>query len=226
MKVLTVPQSGSVAGQTASRNRFGQYLRTRATPVNPNTTAQSTVRAGFADSAALWRTLSAARQAAWNYLALANPRTDSLGQQITLSGFQMFVGVAALMMGIGQSPVLDAPLGSGIGAPVITVDDNSLAGPMALAFDPDPVPTAHNWAYYSSPPVSLGTTFNGDYRFINVLNAGVAGPRTLNTDLALKWGTLQAGQRFFLRSKLVAVTGTNAGWSSPDSNIVMLDVVA
>src|SRR6266545_482051 len=93
MKILDVPQSGSVAGITSSRNRFGQYRRTRAIPVNPNTAFQATQRARLAASAALWRTLTAAQRAGWIDLAGAFTRTNSLGQPYNETGAQCFVSV-------------------------------------------------------------------------------------------------------------------------------------
>src|SRR5439155_109028 len=93
MKILDVPQSGSVAGVTSSRNRFGQYRRTRATPVNPNSTFQGAVRARLSVNSAAWRALTAAQRAGWNDLAASMTRTDSLGQTYSLTGFQSYCSV-------------------------------------------------------------------------------------------------------------------------------------
>src|SRR5437773_11561609 len=73
MKYLGPTQSGSENGTTASRNRFGQYFRRRAVPVQPRTAAQLAVRARMSNNAAAWRALTDAQRAAW----------ESLGTQIT-----------------------------------------------------------------------------------------------------------------------------------------------
>src|SRR5438876_229394 len=65
MKFLGEPRSGSLAGQTSSRNRFGQYVRSRATPVNPNSVAQAAVRARQSNNAAAWRTITDTQRAGW-----------------------------------------------------------------------------------------------------------------------------------------------------------------
>lgn len=36
---------GSIGGQVFSKNRFGNYMRARITPVNPNSARQAVVRA-------------------------------------------------------------------------------------------------------------------------------------------------------------------------------------
>src|SRR6187455_3387360 len=97
MKMLDVPQSGSIAGQTSSRNRFGQYRRTRAVPVNVNSPAQTVVRGYLIEASQAWRNLTDAQRDSWNSYALDHPRVDSLGQTITLTGHQIFVSTAIMM---------------------------------------------------------------------------------------------------------------------------------
>lgn len=96
MKVLTAPQSGSQAGTTASRNRFGQYLRTRAIPVQPRTPKQTSLRAAFTSASSLWRTLSDAQRTAWNDYAAQLSRTDSLGSSYSPTGAGLFTGSSTL----------------------------------------------------------------------------------------------------------------------------------
>ncbi len=77
---------GSVNGATYSRNRYGAYQRNRAKPVNPSTTLQTAVRAAFTTVSAAWRTLTALQRDAWTSYALTVPRTNKVGNTITLSG--------------------------------------------------------------------------------------------------------------------------------------------
>src|SRR5437773_235439 len=109
MKLLDVPASGSLRGDTHSRNRFGQYVRTRAIPVNPNTSAQGAARARLALNSAAWRSLTAAQRAAWSDLGLSMSRTDSLGQTINLTGIQSYCSVNGERLTAGDAVVSDAP---------------------------------------------------------------------------------------------------------------------
>lgn len=93
MKVLANPQSGSYQGLTASRNRYGQYIRTRAIPVNPDTISQQLVRQRFAALVTAAASLSDADITGWKDWADAHPRTDSLGQSIVITWQQAFIGV-------------------------------------------------------------------------------------------------------------------------------------
>ena len=122
MKYLGQPQSGSQAGTTASHNRAGQYLRNRRAPVSPTRTPkQSVARARFGSASALWQTLPAPLQNAWTAFAAAYPVVDSLGQSVTLTGQQYFVGIQSQLLAVGQPtntavpnnttiPPIDTPL--------------------------------------------------------------------------------------------------------------------
>lgn len=111
MKILTAPQSGSQAGTTASRNRFGQYLRTRGIPVQPRTPKQTRVRASLTASSSAWRLLTVPEQDAWNSYAAGIQRSDSLGQSYQPTGAEVFVGAAIANDGIspGANPPGTSP---------------------------------------------------------------------------------------------------------------------
>lgn len=213
MKILDVPQSGSVAGVTSSRNRFGQYRRTRAVPVNPNTTAQQSARDRLSAFSAGWRALTDLQRAAWESYALEHPVTDSLGQVSTLSGSQVYVGVNAAMFAAGfAAGVVVPPVGALPDPPVISLDDVT-----AAAFDmtsvPSPLPALTRQVFEFSPPLSAGRSFNADFRI--VLTVAPAGePEVTSAGLAAKYGTLAVGQKYFFRSRLVTSTGKVSTYAS------------
>lgn len=83
---------GSIGGQTASRNRFGNYLRARITPVNPRSSRQSVIRASIQNLSQRWSTvLTQLERDAWEVYAAAIVRQNKLGAQIKLTGFNMFI---------------------------------------------------------------------------------------------------------------------------------------
>ena len=63
---VIVAGSGKVGGHVASHNRGGAYLRTKVTPVNPNTSYQAGVRNRLATIATSWKGLTAAQRLNWN----------------------------------------------------------------------------------------------------------------------------------------------------------------
>ena len=114
---LTGQASGSLAGNTFSRNRGGQYIRSRATPVNPNTAQQIAVRGAFSDLAALWSTtLTQAQRDAWNTYAANVPVLNRLGDSIFLTGFNMYLRSNTPRMQAGLPRVDDGPVNFTLGS--------------------------------------------------------------------------------------------------------------
>jgi len=104
---------GAIAGLVFSRNLGGQYAKSKGEPTNGNTTRQQAARGFLNTLSSAWSGLSAANQTAWNGWADTHPRTDSLGQEYTITGHQAYVGLNSRLLDAGESSV-DTP-------PAITV---------------------------------------------------------------------------------------------------------
>lgn len=105
--------SGSAGGLTASHNRYGQYVRNRSIPVNPNSTRQQDVRAAFAAATIAWRSLSQGERDAWIAYADQTPILNRFGETVVPTGQAMFVSTNTFLLGIGQ-PIKDvAPTSPG-----------------------------------------------------------------------------------------------------------------
>lgn len=209
MKILDVPQSGSLAGQTSSRNRFGQYRRSRATPVNPATTAQGAVRARLSANAAAWRTLTSDQRAGWTSLGDSMTRTDSLGQSYTLNGFAAYCSINNNLVAIGSSPVSAAPELTTPPA-LLTATITLTAASFSIAYTATPLGTGAHLLVFCSPQRSAGRAFEGDFRLIKVGGAAGASPLVVLTEYTAKFGVPVVGNRIFL-SLTVSVGGFESG---------------
>lgn len=87
-----IEMRGSMAGNTYSKNRSGNYVRARTKPVNPNTARQVEVRAAMAFLTDRWaNTITDAQRIAWNlYASLVNMK-NKLGETILLTGFNHYL---------------------------------------------------------------------------------------------------------------------------------------
>ena len=84
--------SGSIAGNTFARNRYGNYSRARTKPINPNTARQQAVRAALAFLTERWANgITAANRTAWNLYASSVSMKNRLGEAIYLTGFNHFI---------------------------------------------------------------------------------------------------------------------------------------
>jgi len=209
MKLLVPPQSGSVSGQTASRNRFGQYMRSRAIPVNPTSAAQGVVRARMAANSAAWRLLTPAQRAGWSDLGLSMVRSDSLGQSYSLQGNQAYASVNNNRLLSTLAVVADAP---GIVTPVAvtTVTVTLSVTAFSIVFAATPLAAATYMAVFASPQRSAGRNFEGDFRFIKLSAAAAASPLVFTSEYTAKFGVPVLGNRIFL-SVLTLSLGFESG---------------
>ena len=194
--------SGSVGGVVAAHNKGGQYLRNRSIPTNPNSAAQIAVRGAFSDGAIAWSGLTAAQRSAWEAYAVETPVVNRLGENIIVSGFNMWSRWFAFSRrAVPANSVVAAPVTPGLvsisaeltltasAASGVTASDmgSAVDGPYVVAF---------------GPPVGPGKTF-----FKGPFSAYVLGPDFGAEDASpvvvnvttLRYGLLLAGQRRFFR---------------------------
>jgi hypothetical protein len=121
---LLTQASGSIGGMTASRNRGGLFLRSRVIPVNPNTERQGEARANMAQAVGAWsNTLNDSERQGWNTYANGTPVVDALGDQLILSGQQMFIKCMLPRLVAGLAIISAAPITAGLATtPLVTID--------------------------------------------------------------------------------------------------------
>lgn len=213
MKFLDVPQSGSVHGVTHSRNRFGQYTRSRAIPVNPNSAAQGTIRARFGDNSQAWRSLTADQRAGWASLGAQIQRTDALGQTYTLTGQQAYILVNNNNLDAGNAVVTTAPAVLSP-AGLITATITSTGGTLSIAYTATPLAAGARLFVYASPQRSVGRNFEGDYRLIYQSAAAAASPANVLAAYTSRFGAPVVGNKIFF--SLAVYTG---GFLSAPMNV-------
>ena len=86
---------GSVGGLTYSKNRYGNYVKRRPFPRQPNNTAQQNARSRFVEAATSWRELPDGVRAAWDSYA-ANTKTRLPDGRVDfITGAAWYLGVSA-----------------------------------------------------------------------------------------------------------------------------------
>lgn len=209
MKILDVPQSGSLAGTTSSRNRYGQYRRARSAPVQPRTDAQLLARQRLTIASQSWRTLSANLHQAWEAFAANIQLTDSLGQPYTPTGLQAYVSLVTTDYLTGAQSILGgAPpdVANFGGNPVTAINANDTP---EIMLTHGAIP-ADGLIAELSPPRSAGRTFEADFRFVAFKGAGPAGTWDVGPAWAAKFGSPIPGQKIFARVRMVLNGQTSA----------------
>jgi hypothetical protein len=220
MKMLDVPQSGSIGGVTSSHNRAGQYKRARRAPVSPTRTPkQGYARARFGAASALWQSMTPALQAAWTAFAHAYPVVDALGQTVVLTGQQYFVGINAQLLACGQPTSTVVPVNTTlnpVNTPTIYADNSGTVICTVASV------TVGDFNKVScSMPKSPGVSFNAQFSQFAVLSS-----TNLLFDISAayvaQYGIPATGRKIF--ANFVEVN--SAGMSANDNIISTVSVLA
>ncbi len=196
MKILDYPRSGSYQGVTSSRNRNGQYVRSRAVPVNPGTTFQQSVRSRLSLNAEAWRALTGTQRDGWTALGLYFTRTDSLGQTYNLTGFQAYCSVNNNRLAAGDAVISDAGVYTPP-APLASITPTITSSSYSVAYTATPLPASTRAFISASPQRSAGRTYEGDFRLMSVTAAAAASPANILAAYQARFGNPVTGARIF-----------------------------
>lgn len=209
-------------GSVFSKNRYGSYVRTKVTPVNPQSVAQQTQRNLLATYSQAWRGLTEAQRQGWIDTAPNFPFTDIYGNTKILSGQALFVKLNINLASYGGTPINDAP------APIAVPALNSVTftltetGPTAsMAFDPSPVPADFAIAIFTTGNVAPGKSFVKNlYRKVTYINPAQTTPQNLLSAFQAIHGNPVAGQKVFTKAFMVSQVTGQAGIPTMSVDIV------
>lgn len=194
-----VGMSGSIAGNTYARNSYGNYVRARTKPINPNTARQVQVRAALSLLTEHWANiLTSDQREKWGDYAAGVAMKNRLGESIHLSGFNHFIRSNHLRIttsgpwipagpGVNELPAADGKFAitASAGTQLITVtfDDvmawaNEVGGRM-FVFGGKPQNTQRN--FFAGP-------WRGGGFFAGQVGAAPASPLPLGTFYHLTQG--------------------------------------
>ncbi len=174
---LIIGARGTIGGATLSANKSGPYAKAWAKSGDQRSPPQTSQRARIATASQLWRTLTTAQQADWDtYAGLsAQEKTNSLGETYEVSGFAWFVALTNNLLEAGLPPILDAPILTTPGTPIIdslTFKTTGAASDTEITIDP----TSPN---LSGVHIVTATVYNSSGRiagFTNLSNLLVSVP--------------------------------------------------
>lgn len=221
---LVVAGSGKIGGHVASRNRAGAYFRTKVTPVNPQSGAQTTVRNRLAGISAGWRALTAAQRAAWNQAVAEFAKTDIFGDLRNPSGANLYQRLNNNLVTCGEAQITTPPLLVAVDAFTsigLAAEDGTVDESFSLTFAPA-VAADHLVKVYATAPLSQGVNFvKSEYRLIAILPNSDASPADLLTEYQAVFGsTGEAGQKIFVKCVQVEENSGLAGTPISASAIV------
>ena len=205
--------SGSIGGLTYSHNRGGLYTRARSIPTNPNSTEQQTVRAAFGSLSQRWtQTLTETQRDEWENYAALTPVTNRLGDELILSGQQMYIRCNTVRIQCGVAEVDDGPIIPG-NAALGVVSGLENAGDFDLHYD-----DTDDWLDQTGGGLSIQTSrnlspsinyFKGPFRWSAVIPGDDTTPPTTPLTMTVNaYGvSYESGLRTYVRTRSFLADG-------------------
>lgn len=212
---------GSVNGNTYSKGAYGAYIRTKVTPRNPRSIAQTAVRALFAFLSSLWRDLETGDRTSWNLAAPLWSRLNIFGDNLPLTGFNLFKRLNGNLQAIGRTVITAAP--AIVATPESVIEIASLSvSEMTLNANPA-IPHAYDLQIFATQSLSPGKNYvSSELRQIGVITgaAFVDGVDIMGLYVSKFGAAPVLGQKVFLEFYFVNVTTGQASQAQRLSWIV------
>lgn len=208
-----IQMSGSLAGNTFARNRFGNYVRAKTKPVNPNTARQVAVRAAMAFVTARWsQDLTATQRTAWNLYASNVNMKNKLGETIHLSGFNHYVRSNSFLKTFNQTLVDDGPVIFELPAqdPAFAITASEGSQQITVNFndtmDWDNETGGYLMYYQGKPQNAQRNFFGGPWKFLS-FTAGVTAAPVATPVVEAAVFAMAEGQRQWVRARILRADG-------------------
>jgi hypothetical protein len=207
--------SGSIAGNTFARNRFGFYVRARTKPVNPKSTGQSVMRAILAFLSEAWHdVLTPTQRTAWETYATAVTMKNRLGESINVTGFNMFIRTNSVVLQHTNAMIAPGPTSLSMypSDAAFTISASAATQLLTINFTVFPTmswcdhPNAFMELYMGRPQVVTRNFFNGPYRHTGAIPGShvpvLTSPKTVPATF-----TLIQGQRIWVAARILEDDG-------------------
>lgn len=213
---------GKIGGHVASKNKSGAYLRTKVTPVNRQSVAQSNVRARLTAISQGFRGLTAARILAWNSAVADFKKSNIFGDSVMLSGAQLYQRLNNNLLCINQTQITDPPLpNSVLNMGVLTLTGAKGTPALSLATTVA-IGATESVKLFATAGVSNGKKFvKSEYRLIDILTTSDTTPISILAAYVAKFGAVPAaGMQVFVKAVNVSNTTGIEGQSVSASCVI------
>jgi hypothetical protein len=213
--------SGKLGGQVFAKNRGGAYIRTKTTPLNPQTTAQMSIRGIFASISSAWSQLTEANRQTWNNFVSDYARTDVFGDLRNPSGKNLFQRLNQNLSISGQTLIDVCTTPSEVPFANLTGSNVEVAGELFEVSGAGDT-TGSKMVFWATPQLSQGTKFvKNKLRQIAVVDGSNAYDTQIWDEYVAKFGVPSVGANIFVGVRVI-----NANGQASPLEVVKASVVA
>jgi hypothetical protein len=200
MKILDVPQTGTVGETVTYQSRFGIIRRQKVIPRDPRTPLQLDRRTVFQRARQFWGTLTDEQFLAWNTLASTRRTHPVLGQSSGLSGYELAVQINVHLATVGLPMVpTPSPVPVFPANPVVGLTITNIGGAVSLELPLSAQPV-QSIVVLGAKPQSPGVSYVDHYSILGLLPDPEGGVCDITELYLAKFHLLAASQRIFIRT--------------------------
>lgn len=211
---------GKLNGSVMSKNRNGAYVRTKVTPVNPQTTFQLQARNRLTSLSQAWRNLTQAQRDAFDGAVGDFAKTDIFGDLHNPTGKNLFTRLNINLQNVGVAPITSPPSpagGGAVAAGVLTVENDGAA---SIAYTQ--AEDGYKIQVWATPGVSAGKKFvKQQYRLLTSFDGAAASPFDAGAAYLARFGAPATGTRVSFRLVSVNEVTGEVGTPSEATTIVV-----
>jgi hypothetical protein len=199
---------GKEGGVIYSRNAYGSYIKTKVSPVNPQTAHQLSQRTLMGNLAQSWMALTGAKKAGWDSLGAQVTRINRFGDSTAYTGFSLYMRLNRNLVLASQPAIDDAPLSTGTATLTLGAITIAVTGPVfTIAYNPTPTSATDALAIYATPNMVTGRRFvKNFYRLINVVAPAAGSPQSIYTEYTAYYGTAPLEDAtIFIKAKFINI---------------------
>lgn len=206
-------RSGSIGATVYSHNRYGQYIRPRTVPVNPNTDRQVAIRNALRALTIAWdNTLTDAQRGAWEIYAANVPWLNKFGDTVLLTGLSHYLRSNAPLLQSTFPRVDDAPTIFNLATAELALAATASEATQQISVTFDDTATwcseddAHQFVFAGLPQNPSRKFFAGPYRLAGTIDGDSMTPPTSPLAIASPFA-FAAGQRLWIRTRIARADG-------------------
>ena len=198
---------GKLGGHVLAKNRSGNYMRTKVTPVNPQTTYQQAQRSALGTLSSGWSGLTDSQRNAWNAAVGDFQKTDIFGDLRSPTGKNLYTALNRNLLNSGESIINTPPSPDTI--PSISIASavyDLTAGTLTITTVGDT--TSAFVQLWATPSLSAGTSFIKDkIRLLETVAGGSAITPDASTAYEARFGEPIAGANVYVGVRVINAGG-------------------
>jgi len=198
---------GKLGGHVLAKNRSGNYMRTKVTPVNPQTTYQQAQRAALGTLSSGWSGLTQTQRDAWDSAVDDFQKTDIFGDLKTPTGKNLYTGLNRNLLNSGQTVISVPPSPAAIpNVQVTSATYDITAGDFEIATTG--TATGSHVQVWATPPLSAGTSFvKNRIRLLETVAGGTDATINPFASYNARFGSPTAGANVVIATRVINAGG-------------------